>query len=549
MSERIKMEDIRFVRKYLLIGALFTTAISVVLDYLHTTDIDYPTIRYAMIGLFVITAITVGYLDFIQKHCLKFLYGYSMLTMGYVIFHTYWNGFEVYDTCFTLLIGYGLGALFQEKKSLLIFFITSVLLVYTLIIISPVTHINLPVFMVLFVMYSIWATMTYIDKLNTIEELTRKRTEFEQSEARFRYIFENAPIGIALFDNDLNLVRLNKNILHLTGYNEEDLFERAVCDFVHPEDAITRQQLYDKIRRSNTRTNKFEQRYYKANNDIIWLRITAMLMDIDDEKESHLLVMLEDITYQKKAELKFKEYAKSLKSHNEALEEFSYVISHDLQEPLRMITSYSQVIQKKYISRIEEPSANMDIGFVIDGAKRMSSLIKDMLEYSRWTAKELPRETVETLDVLVEVLRNLTIALKQSQAEVICGIMPVITANRLLLGQVLQNLLGNALKYSHPDRHPDIRISVEKRDFDIMFSVKDNGIGFEEKDKERIFGIFQQLHPRNSHYGGTGMGLAICKRIIEKHGGHIWAESVPGEGSSFFFTLPTASTAAKIREQ
>jgi light-regulated signal transduction histidine kinase (bacteriophytochrome) len=207
-----------------------------------------------------------------------------------------------------------------------------------------------------------------------------------------------------------------------------------------------------------------------------------------------------------------------------------------LQEPLRMITSFSQIIQRRYLVKFEDESASKDFAFVIDGAKRMSTLIKDMLEYSRWSAKTLPVESVDMSIVLVEVLHNLTIAMTHSKAEILTTDLPTINVNRLMLAQVFQNIISNAMKYRHPDRIPKIEIKVEDRADDTLISIKDNGIGFEEKESERIFGIFQRLHTERT--GGNGIGLAICKRIVEKQGGTIWSISTPDVGSTFYFTIP-----------
>jgi two-component system, chemotaxis family, sensor kinase Cph1 len=254
------------------------------------------------------------------------------------------------------------------------------------------------------------------------------------------------------------------------------------------------------------------------------------------QSKRFVIAVFDDITEKKRAELLLSENTAQILQQNKALEEFSYVISHDLQEPLRMITSFSQIIQRRYLAKMNNPDIDRDFNFVIDGAKRMSKLIKDMLEYSRWSSQHFPLEKVDTQEVISEVLQNLTISIGQANAEIIVGDFPNLIANRLVISQVFQNLIGNSINYRHPDRKSTIRVgfTYQPEAKNWLCSVRDNGRGFDEQQKERIFGIFQRLHTDKK---GTGMGLAICKRIIEKQGGKIWAEGIPDEGATFLFTV------------
>ena len=362
--------------------------------------------------------------------------------------------------------------------------------------------------------------------------------ELARSEERFRKIFESSPIGIMLLDKELKPFKLNLVVENMLGYDQEEIVDLPIEKYVHEEDMISPKELIQKMEANEHKSFAIEQRFICKDESIIWVRTTMAFADLEKTGDQYIVAMMEDITFQKKANFTLKEYAGKLETHNKALEEFSYVISHDLQEPLRMIRSYTSLIKRRYIDKLEDKDAHIDMSYVIDGAERMSVLIKDMLAYSRWSAKPFKLEPVDTRSVLVEVLKNLTISIADKNAEVFCFDMPEVETNRLLFGQVLQNLIGNGLKYSQEGREPRIEIKGEQRDFDIIFSVKDNGQGFEEKDKDRIFGIFQRLHGRDSQYTGTGIGLAICKRIIEKQGGRIWAEGEKGEGATFYFTLP-----------
>jgi PAS domain S-box-containing protein len=227
--------------------------------------------------------------------------------------------------------------------------------------------------------------------------------------------------------------------------------------------------------------------------------------------------------------------AQELTRSNEELERFAYVASHDLQEPLRMVASYLQLLERRYDEQLDS-AAKEFITFAVDGAARMKTLINDLLAYSRVNTKGQPFEQTNFNDVIQRVLMNLQPSITENQAKITSDDLPVIAADETQISQVFQNLIANAIKF-RDERPPKIHIGIENFDAHWQFSVRDNGIGIEPEFFERIFVIFQRLHTRNE-YSGTGIGLAISQRIVERHGGRIWIESKPGEGSTFFFTLP-----------
>jgi Bacteriophytochrome (light-regulated signal transduction histidine kinase) len=234
-------------------------------------------------------------------------------------------------------------------------------------------------------------------------------------------------------------------------------------------------------------------------------------------------------------ERRVEERTEELSRTNDELRQFAYVASHDLQEPLRTIGSYTQLLAKRYKGRLDG-DADEFVRFIVEGVSRMHGLLNDMLAYSRVTdITEKPMRTASAEGILQTALMNLEATIKENDAEITWDPLPNVTADEIQLSQVFQNLIGNAIKYRRSER-PIIHISAEQVDGEWLFRVQDNGIGFDGKFKERIFGIFKRLHGKD--LPGTGMGLAICKKIVERHGGRIWAESVPGEGSLFQFTLP-----------
>jgi signal transduction histidine kinase len=263
----------------------------------------------------------------------------------------------------------------------------------------------------------------------------------------------------------------------------------------------------------------------------IFTQQTAMLLE-------NFRILDEQRRYSQDLERTVQQRTEALQRSNTELRQFAYVASHDLQEPLRMIVSYLQLIESRYINQLDNDAREF-IAFAVDGAKRMKSLIEGLLAYSRVDTQVQNFTQVNVEDVLDEVRQLLTVGIKESGATITNDPLPQIKANEAMIVQLLQNLVSNAMKYQK-DNKPEIHISATRKDKDWLFSVKDNGIGIEAKDLERIFVIFQRLHARNE-YPGTGIGLAVCKKVVEHHGGRIWVESIFGQGTTFYFTIPAAA--------
>jgi two-component system, sensor histidine kinase and response regulator len=228
----------------------------------------------------------------------------------------------------------------------------------------------------------------------------------------------------------------------------------------------------------------------------------------------------------------------ALQRSNVELEQLAYVASHDMQEPLRMIASYLQLVAQRYDDKLDADGREF-IAYAVDGAKRMQALINDLLAYSRVGTKARPFERVDCAAVAATAIAHLRVAIEESGARVTYDALPPVQGDATQLLQLVQNLLGNALKF-HGDAPPRVHIGCEAMDGQWCFSVSDNGIGIAPEYFDRIFGLFQRLHGRRE-YPGTGIGLALCKKIVERHGGRIWVESAEGRGSAFKFTLPRSS--------
>lgn len=280
----------------------------------------------------------------------------------------------------------------------------------------------------------------------------------------------------------------------------------------------------------------------RADGSLLWLQTSKIPLHDRSGRVIGILGAYDDITEQKLNEQAVTHYAAELERSNADLEHFAYVASHDLQEPLRMVTSYVQLLAEDYGGRLDA-EADDYIRFAVDGAKRMQQLIQDLLAYARVNSGVRQFTWINCNRVMDEVITNLNLAIAEAGASVIYDSLPSVVGDHSQLYQVFFNLVGNALKYRSSDP-PLIRIDAELQEPaaagcrpDWLFSVRDNGIGIAEQYFDRIFVIFQRLHAR-SDFEGTGLGLAICRKIIERHQGRIWVESQAGHGATFYFTLP-----------
>jgi signal transduction histidine kinase len=225
----------------------------------------------------------------------------------------------------------------------------------------------------------------------------------------------------------------------------------------------------------------------------------------------------------------------ALEESNRELQQFAYIASHDLQEPLRMVASYCDLLKRRYHGQLDEDADDF-INFALDGAARMQTLIRDLLEYSRLQTEARPYEDTDCGTLVADVIKNLAVSIQAAGATVTFDSLPTVTGSPSQLAAVFQNLIENAIKYHGPEP-PNVHVSAERKNEQCVFAVRDNGIGIDARHIDRIFTVFRRLHSHDE-IPGTGIGLAICKRAVERHGGQIWAESQLGGGSTFYFTIP-----------
>lgn len=353
----------------------------------------------------------------------------------------------------------------------------------------------------------------------------------KKRETKFKALFENSMDAVILGTPDGDILNANTVSEKMLGYTEEELRKIGRNGIIDSEDPNLSVILNERLHKGKAQS---EINFIRKDGTKFPTEMSASIFeDIDGNKLSNMVIR--DITQRKEIEHKLKENIKELARSNQELEHFAHVASHDLREPLRMITSFLQLLEKRYKDQLDQ-DANEFIGFAVDGAKRLDIMIKDLLEYSQVMKKEREFNPVKLDKVLKETLINLVVQTEENNAIITYDPLPTIIGDEKLLVYLFQNLIGNAIKYRSPET-PKIHISATKQEDRYLFSVKDNGIGMESEHLNRIFTIFQRLHG-NEEYEGTGIGLAIVQKIVYKHGGNIWVESELGKGSTFYFTIP-----------
>lgn len=376
------------------------------------------------------------------------------------------------------------------------------------------------------------AQRRYQDEL---EELVAERAAaLKMSEARYRTLTESSPDMIFLINSDYTLAYVNPVAARQFGENAADVIGNPQTA-LFPAQLTARQQQVLRHVFASREMQQIESKVSTPQADI-WLHTRLVpIMAEDDDTVTAVLGVSRDITFLKEAELALEKKAADLQRSNTELEQFAYVASHDLQEPLRMISSYLQLLRRRYHDQLDD-DADEFIDYAVDGAERMKRLIQDLLAFSRVGTRGDPFTAVDANAILQQALNNLQTAIQEADVTITADNLPEITGDAGQLVQLFQNLISNAIKFRQ-ETDPKVHIGVTQAEDMWRFSVADNGIGVDPQFAERIFVIFKRLHSR-LEYSGTGIGLALCKKIVERHGGRIWVESQPDAGATFFFEVP-----------
>ncbi|MEA2683733.1 MAG: hypothetical protein QOK05_2061 [Chloroflexota bacterium] len=362
----------------------------------------------------------------------------------------------------------------------------------------------------------------------------------------YRSMFERAEVGIVLTALD-GRIHPNPAYCRMLGYEESELRDRSYDEITHPDDRAESRLMTSMIMAGPEHHARWRKRYLRKDGEVLWADISTVLEDDDQGRPVRLHTVVIDITHRVASEtaaaganevleLRVAQRTAELAASNSDLEAFTYSVSHDLRAPLRAMAGFSRMLQKKYGSSMDE-TANGYVRRIVQGADRMGDVIDDLLRFSRLGRQELTRQMVDPASLAREALQDLQAEVEGRQVNIVIEEMPAVWADRALLQHVYLNLLSNAFKFT--GRRPDASIvvgSTEGPDGVRVYSVQDNGAGFDMKYAHKLFGVFQRLHGRDE-YEGTGVGLALVKAVVERHGGHVWAESSIDQGAKFSFTI------------
>jgi PAS domain S-box-containing protein len=366
-------------------------------------------------------------------------------------------------------------------------------------------------------------------------ELELANTTLQQQLAELGTLYEELVFGLGFLDTGLRYIRVNEKLAAIHGKPAEAHFGRSLREMTPVPLADLVEPLYRRVLETGEPLLDHEVRGDSVENERYW-SVACAPVRTAARVVVGIQVIVQDVTERKRAERALSLANEKLRQANGDLEQFAYSASHDLQEPLRMVSIYSQMLKKKFGGQLG-PLGDEYIQYTVDGSTRMGQLVSDLLAYTRASTWDFDSMgTADPNESIDRAVANLRMAIEQENATITRGPLPQVEMHGFHLDQVFQNLIGNAVKYRGKEP-PRIAIGAERGKNEWLFSVNDNGIGIDSQYKEHIFGVFKRLHTA-AEFSGTGIGLAICQRIIERRGGRLWVESEPGKGSTFFFTLP-----------
>ncbi|MBP7147330.1 MAG: PAS domain S-box protein [Acidobacteria bacterium] len=385
--------------------------------------------------------------------------------------------------------------------------------------------------------YGVTADIT--EREQNLQALRDRERLISRQLAEIEAIYDSAQVALCVFDSELRFLRANRLMAEINGVPASAHIGRTVREIV-PDLAPLAEELAERIFRTGepVRDVEFAGTTPAQPGVPRWWREQWWPLKVGEGQVIGIAVAAEEITERKLAQQRLHRAMEELARSNKDLEQFAYAVSHDLKEPLRTMRSFLQLLSRKYRGKLD-PTGDEYIDFATDAGARMSELIDALLNFSRVNTLAGPAQPVAVGEALALALAALHTPIAESEAVIAHDELPTVLADKSQLTQLLQNLVGNAIKFRQPGAVPHVHVGAARDGEWWRLSVSDDGIGIEPQFQERVFAIFQRLHTR-SEYPGTGVGLAICKRIVERHDGRIWVESTPGAGATFHFTLPAA---------
>lgn len=368
------------------------------------------------------------------------------------------------------------------------------------------------------------------------KDLGNNLLQSKASEELIHTIFKNAPDAIVIINEEGKIEEWNPRSETIFGWTANEVIGKYLHDVIIPErfrEAHLKGMKHFMKTKEGPVLNTMRELPALRKGNIEFdagISISPMLI----QNKYFFIGFIRDITKRKKAEAELKQKSEELTHTNKELEQFVYVASHDLQEPLRTISNFVGLIEDKYSKKLDK-DADQYLKFIVTATSKMQNLIKDLLDYSR-IGRNITFIEVDCNNILKEVIAEMNASIKESNAKITYATLPILKGNDIKLKQLFQNLISNAIKFRKKNTTPEIIITVEKKDTEYLFAIKDNGIGIEENSINKLFVLFQRLHS-DAEYPGTGIGLATCQKIVTLHGGKIWVESKLGVGSTFYFTI------------
>jgi PAS domain S-box-containing protein len=370
---------------------------------------------------------------------------------------------------------------------------------------------------------------SFVGFVRDLSERRETLSALRDAQDVFQMAFANAPIGMALVAPDGRWLQINDAICEMTGYPREELLTKSFQDITHPEDLDADLDQVRRMLAGEIATYDMEKRYIRADGALIWVLLSVSLVWDEMGSPRYFISQILDITERRQME-------RELRRSNAELEQFAYAVSHDLVEPLRTISGFADLLNRRHASSLPSEAQEF-LAYVSDGAIRMHELLQALLRYARLGEGTIERVPVDLRDVARDVLADLHATIRDREGAVRVMELPTVSGDQAQLRQVLHNLIANALKFTPADRRPEVEVSAAPGADGWRIDVADRGIGIPPERVERAFELFGRVHT-GGEYPGTGVGLALCKKVIERHAGRIWIGPTPGGGTTVSFTLP-----------